>query len=187
HEMEVAKTQTNISGKTQQELNTQVRRAEGEKADLQQKLIEHDKVAEVKLNSQKLMTQEANDRAKDADLSAQKAIAEKDRLKEEVKALTAIVASRDNTILALQNDNKVIRTEAIAQEGKAKTTQQRNVDLLAQIQELQRKVALREAGVGSDNLPSKDPNTPNPPSNYVKGKVDKVDAKDPSVVQISLG
>src|SRR5207302_7017497 len=68
HEMEVAKTQTNISGKTQQELNTQVRRAEGEKADLQQKLIEHDKVAEVKLNSQKLMTQEANDRAKDADL-----------------------------------------------------------------------------------------------------------------------
>ena len=48
-------------------------------------------------------------------------------------------------------------------------------------------VALREAGVGNENNLAKDPNAPNPPSNHVKGKIESVDTKDRTLVQISLG
>ncbi len=186
-EMEVAQKNTNISGGTLQDLNTQVKRAEAERDKLKKELVDQENVASAKLAGQTLLTNEANERAKDADLTAQKAIQEKDKLKEELKGLSATVQERDNRILALQESNKTYRTEGIAHENKAKATQDRNVNLLEQIQELSRKLALQDAGVRNDNILTRDPNAPNPPSNYIKGKVDKVDPRDPTLVQISLG
>jgi hypothetical protein len=186
-EMLVAGTNTNESGRTQQQLNTQVKRAVAEREDLKQRLIDHETVADVERKSHKRMTDELIDKAKDADLNSQKAIAERDRLTEEVKLLSGTVQNRDKEILALQKDNKQYRTEASAMKDLSESTQRRNVDLLAQIQDLLRKIALREAGVGNENKLAKDPNAPNPPSNYVKGKIDRVDPKDRTLVQISLG
>src|SRR5438128_367637 len=145
-EMTVGETNTNISGKTLQELNNQVRRVEGENATLKQQLSDLAKVHATQLASQKLLVEDEMAKAKDADLNAQKAIAEKERLKVELKMLTETVQSRDTTILGLLEDNKKVRTDAIAKESIANTTQQRNQDLLVKIQELERKIALREAG-----------------------------------------
>jgi hypothetical protein len=186
-EMDVASRQTSVSGKTMQELNAQVKRAEAEKEKLKQDLVEQQTIAKVNQQNQTLLIQEAEARAKDADLSAQKAIAEAVRFKTEVKTLTDTVQNRDTTILELQTDNKKYRTEAIAQEELAKTTQRRNISLLEQLAEAHRQIALGAAGVRSDNVFPKDLNTPNPPSTYVKGKIDKVDPVDRNVVQISLG
>jgi hypothetical protein len=52
---------------------------------------------------------------------------------------------------------------------------------------LERKIALRDAGVGGDNHFAKDPNAPNPPSNYVKGRIDKINSQDGTLVEISVG
>jgi hypothetical protein len=186
-EMLVAGTNTNESGRTLQQLNTQVKRAVAEREEWKQKLIDQETVAKVERESHKRMTDELIDKAKDADLNSQKAIAERDRLTKEVELLSGTVQNRDNVILALQKDNKQYRTEASAMKDLSEATQRRNVDLLAQIQDLLRKIALRDAGVGSENKLAKDPNAPNPPSNYVKGKIDRVDPKDRTLVQISLG
>jgi hypothetical protein len=186
-EMVVGEKNTNISGKTLQDLNNQVRRVEAENAKMKQEIIDNQTVAKAKLDSQKTMFEEEVQRAKDADLSAQKAIAEKERLKEEVKRLAATVQDRDALILSVREDNNKLRTQAIAKEGIAKTTLERNQGLLSQIQDLERKIALREAGVGNENNLLKDPSAANPPSTYVKGRIERVDSKDPKVVQISLG
>lgn len=186
-EMDVSKANNGVSGKTLQELVTQIKRSEAQTEDVKQQLVDHQKVAEAQLKSQKLMTDEAIARATEADLNTQKAIAEKDRLKLEVNALSATVQNRDNTILQLQTDNKKFRTQAIAEENRAKATQQRNEHILGQLQDALRKLALREAGVGREGTLAKDRNSPNPPSTYVKGKIDRVDPTDRTLVQISLG
>jgi len=185
-EMSVAQGNYNISGKTMQDINTQVKRAEGEKEDLRQKLVEQETIAKARYNSLQLQYLDAVDKAKDADLNLQKAIAEKSRLKDENKDLTATLQNRDAMIQTLQKENKDYRTKAIAFENTAKATQQRNENLLSLVQEYERKAALREAGAKEGDL-NRDPNAPNPPSTYVKGTIEKVDPLDRTLVQISLG
>lgn len=186
-EMEVALTSTKISGRSLQDLVTQVKRAEAEKEELKLKLVDQETVAKAQLESQKRLTDDATDKAKDADLNAQKSIAERDRLKEEVKGLNLTVQNRDTAILGLQDSVKKFRTEAIAQENIAKAMQARNENLLARLQDLERKIALNEAGVGNSGGLTRDPNAPNPPTAYIKGKIDKVDPQDRTLVQISIG
>ncbi len=186
-QMEIARANSDVAGKTTQGLVTQFKRSEAEKEELKQKLVDQETVAAARFDSQKRLTDEQIEKAKDADLNAQKAIAEKERLKEEVKGLNATLAKRDTTILAIQDDNRKLRIDAVAKEQLAQATQSRNESLLNQLQEANRKLMLRDAGVGSDKSLTKDPNAPNPPSTYVKGKVERVDPTDRSVVQISLG
>jgi len=185
-EMEVAKTNTNISGKTLQDLVTQIKRAEAEKEELKQKLVEHQLVADAKLKNQQLAIDDANQRIKDADLNAERASAEKERLQVEVKGLAATVQNRDATILDLQNDNRKYRTEAISQKNTADAMQKRNESLLEQNQDTLRKLQLRDV-IGSDSVLVRDPNAPNPPPTDMHGKVDKIDTRDRTLVQISLG
>ena len=186
-EMQVAEKNTNTSGRTLQELNNQVKRAEVERDELRLKLTEQETVAKAMEENKNLLIKEALEKAKDADLSAQAAIGEKNRLKEEVKGLTVIVQSRDKYILELQDSNKKFRTEAIAQAAIAAATQSRNEHLLGQVQDLTRKMALRDAGVGGEGTVAKDPNAPNPPPVYVKGKIEKINPDDRGLVQISVG
>ena len=79
-EMDVAKSNNAVGGKTQQELNTQVKRSEADRESVKQQLVDQEKVAQAQLASQKLMTDEATTRAAEADLNTQKAIAERWRL-----------------------------------------------------------------------------------------------------------
>lgn len=184
----VAEANYKVSIKTLADLTNEIKRKSADLETLKQELADKEKAAKAREDSLALQLQEANDRAKDADLNYQKALAEKERLKEEIKGLAATVASREQTIASLQKESQRLRTEAIANENVAKAMQSRNENLLAQIQELHRKEALRDAGVGSDAVVARNPNAPNPPSKYVKGKIDVVDTKgSDTIVQISLG
>jgi hypothetical protein len=185
-EIDVTRKNTDASSDTLTKLNNEVKRVRAEADKLKQDLIDQELLSKAQLESQKQKTQEEIDRAKEADLNTQKAIAEVNRLKEENKALTETVQTRDKTVLALQDDNKKFRAEAIAQEAVAKQTQARNESLLEQIQDLLRRLRLREAGVAEGSL-IRDPNAPNPPSTYVQGRIEKIDPKDRTYVQISLG
>lgn len=186
-EMTVAGGNYDTSNKTLSELNSQVRKALAKKEELEKTLAEEKIKADAVRVSLETQVRDATEKAKDADLAAQKAIGEKEALKQEVVDLSGTVQKRDKTILDLREDNQDLRNKAIFKDNLATATQARNVDLLAQIQELQRKLALREAGVGADGGLTRDPNAPNPPSVYVKGRIDRVDARDRNLVQISIG
>ncbi|MCI0378500.1 MAG: hypothetical protein L0215_12900 [Gemmataceae bacterium] len=186
-EMKTAGANASVSGDTLTDLNKQVRRMEADLATEKQKLVDYQQLAKAKEDSLKLALDEEKDRTKDADLNYNKALAEKDRLKDEVKNLAATIASREKTILAMQDDNKRLRTEAIANENIAKSMQERNENLLGQIQDMTRKLARLESG-GGDSPLGRDPNAANPPTTFVKGRVGKVGGgQNKNYVEITVG
>ncbi len=121
-------------------------------------------------------------------LSAEKAIAEKDRLKAENKALAETVQERDGRIATLQEKAKKYRQEAIAADTKAKATQERN-DSLAQANRRITAVicSARRRREAKTQHSYANPNSPNPPPNDIKGKIEKVDPTDRTLVTVSLG
>jgi hypothetical protein len=186
-EMTVGFTNNNVSSRTQQDLVTLKKRADADRDDALQKLADEKLVNKARLEDQQRKTADAETRADDARLSAEKAIAEKDRLKAENKALSETVQERDGRIAALQEDVKKYRQEAISADSKARATQERNESLVKQNEELMRAIAQRDAGGGKEGAQIRNPNSPNPPPNDIKGKIEKVDPTDRTLVTVSLG
>ena len=103
----------------------------------------------------------------------------------EIGDLNATVKERESTIVKLQADIKRYRTEAVQFEQVARARQLQNENLLDQLREATRQVALRDAGANVEAIRVRNPNEPNPPAVKVDGKIEKVDGGD--LVQISLG
>lgn len=185
-EMKVARTNSDISNRSLGDIKNQLKRVEVELETAKQNLVDVASAAKATEENLKLFNQELQDKAKDADRTAQVLLAEKERLKEETKGLTATIAVREKNILALQDDVRKYRAEAVANEAVAKQMQQRNETLLAKVQEQERQIRRMEAGVGSDII-SRDPNAPNPPAAKVRGTIEKVDPVDRTLVTISVG
>ncbi|HMF17580.1 MAG TPA: hypothetical protein VKE98_10260 [Gemmataceae bacterium] len=143
---------------------------------------------EVEFADKAMKIEELDGKAKNAVLAAKTAHAGVARLMEENKGLAASIATREKTILRIEEDNRNLRAQAIANENLSKAFQVRNESLLEQVKDLQTKLAKLESGKsggGLADLPT-DPNRPNPPSVYVKGQIEKVDGKD-GLVEISIG
>jgi hypothetical protein len=182
-ELDVAQANTRAMSATNQELMKQVKLAEV-KLDEEKQARKNDQIVkEVEVNDAKSKQGEGEMKAKEADLTAQTALAETNRLKEEVKGLIETIKKRDQANLDLQKDNTELRAQAVANENMAKATLVRNQNLLDQLMEARKKLLDMEQGTTSGGAP--DPNRPNPPSVYVKGTVKKVDPD--GLVQISLG
>lgn len=119
-----------------------------------------------------------------------KALADVERLKNEVKDRDSTVRQREDTIVKLEADRNRYRAEAIAQEGRSKALQDRNEQLMEQVLRLTQDLAKERSGgtgPGGATTAFRNSTEPNPPSVRVKGKIEKVDAQEPSLVQISLG
>jgi hypothetical protein len=184
-ELEVA----NVNNKTLQQgmvrLNAEVKDAktkvedEMAKLKIERQFLENDKDA---LNG---LLQVEKDRAKDADLNGQKAIAELATVKEEVKLLQGVIKKREDTILTMEDSVKRYRGEAAANEAKYLATLTRNEFLVSRIQELEQKAAKEKAGPAT--VAVKNVNDLNPPSGYVKGKIEQIDSKDRNLVRVSVG
>ena len=70
----------------------------------------------------------------------------------------------------------------------AKARQEQNQALLANIQELTRKLARLETGASTDAAVTiRDPNAPNPPITLVNGKIERVDGTDSTLIQVTVG
>ena len=108
-----------------------------------------------------------------------------ERQQKEIILLEKTIAEREALIVELEADMKVVRVQAANFEGLARARQTQNEILLQLVRELTRKVALLESG-GKPKAVGK-PNELNPPAVNVNGKIEKVDDKDPTLVQISLG
>lgn len=185
-EMEVAKANTGAATGTMTKMAQEVQKAqvslETEKKNLADQLLVA-KATEAQLNSR---IEEESKKAEEANLNHQMVLGEMARMKEEVNLQSKIVQAREKAILGLEDDVKKYRGEAVSNEQKARSIQERNEELLRQVAELSRKMAEKEAGPGITAV-SRDPNQANPPGVDVKGVVEKVFPEDKSLVQISLG
>jgi hypothetical protein len=160
-----------------------------------------DKQADVEKLTQKLADEEATRKIKEGEFEV--AIAKmtnelrdkdlivnetKDALKrkvEEIALLTANIKTREESIVKLEQTNNKLRIDAVQYEAMFRAGKIQNENLLAQVQELTRALAQKDAGVASaDQMFIRNPNEPNPPSALVNGKIERVDAE---LVQLSVG
>jgi hypothetical protein len=161
-------------------------------ADNVRKLSDQESESKVAIQKVDLVAEEYKNKAKEADATLAKAQSDVERLKTSEKDLKKIVEQREQSILALTDDVKKYRNDAIFQEQQAKQLADRNQELLAQLVTLQQKamqVAAAAPGGASQEQPlvPKNGGESNPPSTFVKGKVERVDPQDGTLVQISLG
>jgi hypothetical protein len=149
-------------------------------------LLDQELKAKAEVANLEIKVSDANTKAKDADLSLQKAIADIERLKISESDLKKIIKEREGAILGLQDEVKKYRTEAISNEQLAKQVSDRNQELLEQVTKLGVELAKAKAGTSGDgpSITARYGDAPNPPSTMVKGKVERVDG---ALIQISLG
>ena len=126
----------------------------------------------------------------DARLSLTKARTDVERLKVAEADLRGIVKEREAKILSLQDINAKLGVAAIASEQKAVTAAERNQELLKQVQDLtaqMNQIKLTGATGQVPGITVKTGTTLNPPPTLVKGKIERVDPADKTLVEISLG
>jgi hypothetical protein len=174
------------------DLRNQVKTLKEQFEDAKRTMKDQDRESQVKIQSADLAAEEAKNKAKDADLIREKVIADNERLKTSEADLKKIIQTREQAILALTDDTKKYRNDAIFQEQQAKQLADRNQELLTQLVAVQQKLAQMAAAApaaGQSDAPllPKNVNEANPPATFVKGKVERVDPADRTLVQISLG
>jgi hypothetical protein len=159
---------------------------------LAQTIDDQKRQAEVEQISGQNKLEDVKRKLVDATQTNQKTLADLERLKASEKDLKQTVKEREQAIQLVQDDVKKYRTDAIANEQLAKQLADRNQELLNQLLVLQEKynkdiLARGPGGGGSDTNIPKSANEPNPPSTFVKGKVERVLPEDATLVRISVG
>jgi hypothetical protein len=160
--------------------------------------LEKSRVTDVTENSEQLKVMriqmdEIGLRLKEADLNAQKSVAEAKRLQDEAEVLRKTIANREGLVLEITEKYQEKTKEYVAEKERADNLQIRAQSLqeqyrLAQV-ELGRREAQQAAG-GSEGGPAaqpQDPSKPNPPSRDVKGKIVKVDPESGTLVSVNVG
>lgn len=122
-------------------------------------------------------------------LNREKAVEEGKRLQKEVALLAKVVKQREEEILVAQTEVTKYRQEALTKEDIAKSAVQRAQNLLKQLQEKELQLVkqlIGGTGTAGTTAVGK-ANYENPPPAYVKGRIEKIDAKDRNLVQVSIG
>jgi hypothetical protein len=170
----------------------EVKRLSGEVEKLKGQLSDTETAAKAAEQNLTVQLEEATKKAKDADLTVQKALSDVERLKVVESDLKKVIKDREQAVIALQDDVKRYRNEALANEQLAKALADRNQELLTQVQDMSTKINKMLAGGGGTGGTSdtgifaKNGQEPNPPGTLVKGKIEKVEPSG-DLVQISLG
>jgi hypothetical protein len=189
NEMDVARASFQVAGGTLGKFENDIKKAYQDRDTARQALIDKEEERKAQEVSAKIKLDEALLRATDADLTAQKALAEKERFNKENQGLLVVLKQRDVTIVAQQADIVKFRNAALAQESAYKAAQDRLDQALARNAELERTLA--KAGPGGVGPGAAADRTArgqeNPPAVYVEGKVEAIDPKDPDALQINVG
>jgi hypothetical protein len=167
-----------------------VKEKELEVENVKRALKDEEEQTKVKLAGLATQVEQAKEKAKDTDLTMAKMQTDIERLRASEAGLKDIVKEREKAVLELQESVKSFRTAATSSEMVARQVSDRNQALLKEVTDLGLKVQQLQAsksGTGAEGLIVRDTNQPNPPASFVKGKVEKVDPADSSLVQISVG
>lgn len=184
-EMEVAQANSKASAVTRIELDREIKKL---KIDVDtERQSRKDKEVELKaqIEEEKRRVEEAEMKTKESEFTAVKIEAEAVRLRKETQDLLLVIKKREEEILAMQKNNRDLRVIAQDTKRENQALQDRNVKLLEDYQSLMAQKLESEKGAEPASLT--DANRANPPAVSVKGVIEKVDAKDPNYVEISLG
>jgi chromosome segregation ATPase len=159
---------------------------------IKQKLKDAEDLAAVNEANLKRDVEDYKLKLKGKDQLLDKAGADVERLKTELVDRDNTIKLREKEVVEALADRNKYRAEAIAQEGRSKALQDRNEQLLEEVQKKTLELARVQAGSGgagqtSGTLTVRNINEPNPPPVKVKGRIEKVDSADKTLVQISLG
>ena len=149
-----------------------------------QKLKDQEEAAKAMKVNLQVDIADRDNKLKDADLSLKQALAAKQRLTDEIAVLNSAIKDREGTIVQLQTSVKTFRQQAQNFESIARTRQIQNENLLEQLRDVTRALALKESGVSPERMVVRNPNDPNPPAFKIDGKIEKVEG---TLVQLSLG
>src|SRR5262245_26227716 len=159
--------------------------------------IEKGRVSDVSENSEQLklmriQLDEVGLRLKDADLNAQKSLAEAKRLQEEAEVLRKTIANREGLVLEMTEKYQEKTKEYVAEKERADNLQIRAQSLQEQYRTAQQELTRREAQAasgaeGSQPAQPHDPTKANPPSRDVRGKIVKVDSESGTLVSVNVG
>ena len=105
------------------------------------------------------------------------------RLEAELTELKKRIKDREELLLRVVSELQMLKETAIAERQNVKALQDRNLELLAQIQALT-KLNRELGGKASVQSPPADIN---PPPGQVKGRIERVDPNDPALVTITIG
>jgi hypothetical protein len=158
-----------------------------------QKVEMDDKLAKagVDLTKKEAELADAKIAISDLQLTTKKAAIDVKRLEVVEADLRKIIKNREETILTLQDKNNKLATAAIASEQLAKSVADRNQELLKQLQEQiaeNQKIRLTGGASGAPGITVKSAGADlNPPTALVKGRIERVDPTDKTLVEISLG
>jgi hypothetical protein len=125
-----------------------------------------------------------------ADILHKQAQDQTKRLQDENEYMRTVLAEREKSINGSLDELAKARADLQSAKNDADQAQKRAQTLYEQLKEMQRAVALKEQ---QSNSPArvvstiKDSTFTNPPSVYVKGKVERVDSEDKTLVKISIG
>jgi len=124
---------------------------------------------------------------KGKDLVTQESLKTQARLVQEIDLLNKTIKQREVFINTIQADIKVALNSARNFEAVARARQQQNESMQDNLREMELKLRKLETGASAEAINIRNPNEPNPPAAVVNGKVERVDSKDGTLVQITLG
>jgi hypothetical protein len=188
-ELDVARVNVQTLHKSLQDSDNQVKKAKAEADGIKGQIADLEAQHKAELVGWQAKVQDEERKAKEQTLVSQKALLEAERLKEESKALNATIQERNKKITDMLREVAEAKQFAMANERQYIAMKGRVDALLAQITDLTGQ--LRDRDAKGPGLPGKgngrDATALNPPPNFVKGKVEKVDPDNKSRVQLDLG
>jgi hypothetical protein len=188
-ELDISRANTQNAQETNKKLLDEKKSAEANLLAVQKKFEEFDKDARQKIKTAEDRARQESDRAAAEQFKSEKAAIENGRLNQEIKDLTALVKNRNQMIVDLQAEANKFRQDAVSNEQKAKSANERSLALLDKLRQKELEAVQREnkkSGSGAGSSP-RNSSYENPPTVFVKGLVEKVDSTDPSLGIISIG
>lgn len=154
---------------------------------MSEKVLELQSIIKAQEKTQNIKIKEFENQAIAAQTALQQSLITQKRQADQITVLEKTISDREALIVKLEADIKVVRVQAQNFESLARARQIQNENLLEQVRDLTRTIARLESGVNPDSINPRDPNSPNMPAVAVDGRIEKVDDKDNSLIQISLG
>jgi hypothetical protein len=166
-------------------------KAEGRVKDLESQLDRARKDTEQKVKEAGDNARQTGLQMKSTEMTTTLASAELGRLREENKHLSKVIQEREQYIVKLNDERNKAQDRMHQAMAEAQAAQQRSETMLERVREAEKKLATLKVAGGPSGQPApaaaRNPNQPNPPAAYVRGKIEKVHAEDPSLVEMNVG
>ena len=189
-EMAVARANVEVSPQTFTNQQTKIKTLEQQLLTARQDLTDKMDEMNAKEKAHKFALDDADRRAKDADLAKEKLLGENERLQKESQTHLLVIKARDEDIIKQQALIVKYRNSAVTEESARKASEARLEQALTRISELTNALAKASAPGGPAAAAGENRvvyGKANPPPVFVEGQIESIHKEDRELVQINVG